>query len=469
MSEKEKSAGTLLKEKLFLQKKNGGLLLPEEEIRAAYEYCEDYKKFISFCKTEREFTDWCVPFLEEKGFRPFDPKHKYVAGDKIYLNNRHKAFVAAVVGKRPLDEGLHIAAAHIDSPRLDLKPNPVYEDTELALFKTHYYGGIKRYQWSVTPLALKGVVIRADGTSVTVSVGEEEDEPSFCVTDLLPHLAKEQMDRKLADGLKGEELNVIVGSMPFRDDEASELVKLNLLNLLFEKYGITEADFRSAELTFVPAGKARDMGFDRGLIGAYGHDDRVCAYGELTGLLAAGVSEYTAVACFADKEETGSDGPTGMNGKMLAYFAEDLGAPYDIAGRTILCASKCISADVNCAVDPTFPDVTEKNNSAYLNYGIVITKYTGSGGKYSTNDAPAEYLGEVRRLFDKEHVLWQTGELGKIDNGGGGTVAKYISRLGVDTVDVGVPLLSMHAPMEIASKIDILMMHRASEAFYRAK
>lgn len=469
MSEKEKSAGTLLREKLFLQKKNGGLLLPEEEIRAAGDYCEEYKKFLSRCKTEREFTDWCVPFLEEKGFRPFDPKHKYVSGDKIYLNNRHKAFIAAVIGKKPFDEGLHIAAAHIDSPRLDLKPNPVYEDTELAFFKTHYYGGIKRYQWSVTPLALKGVVIRADGTSVTVSVGEEEDEPSFCITDLLPHLAKDQMDRKLADGLKGEELNVIVGSMPFRDDEASELVKLNLLNILFEKYGITEVDFRSAELTFVPAGKARDMGFDRGLIGAYGHDDRVCAYGELTGLLAAGVPEYTAVACFADKEETGSDGPTGMNGKMLAYFVEDLGAPYGIAGRTILSASKCISADVNCAVDPTFSDVTEKNNAAYLNYGIVMTKYTGSGGKYSTNDAPAEYLGEVRRLFDEAHVLWQTGELGKIDNGGGGTVAKYISRLGVDTVDVGVPLLSMHAPLEIAAKIDILMMHRASEAFYRAK
>ena len=303
---------------------------------------------------------------------------------------------------------------------------------------------------------------------VQFKLSKSENDPVFCVTDLLPHLAKEQMDRKLGDGIRGEELNILIGSTPFRDDAVSEKVKLNIANILFEKYEITEEDFQSAELTMVPAGKARDVGFDRSLIGSYGHDDRVCAYGELTGILAAD-PEYTAVACFADKEETGSDGPTGMNSKMLSYFAMDLGRPYGIPGHVILSHSKCISADVNCAVDPTFDSVHEKNNAAYLNYGIVVTKYTGSGGKNSTNDAPAEFVGEVRKIMNDGEVLWQTGELGKVNEGGGGTVAKYISRLGVDTIDVGVPLLSMHAPMEIASKIDIFMMHKASEAFYNAK
>lgn len=468
MSEKEKSAGQLLKEKLFRNPKNAGSTLSDEELKAAFDYCEPYKDFISTCKTEREFIDWVIPVLEKEGFVPFEAGKKYVAGDKVYINNRNKAFMFAKIGRKPIEEGMHIAAAHIDSPRLDLKPNPLYEDQELALFKTHYYGGIKRYQWTAMPLALHGVIIRKDGTSVTVTVGEKEDEPVFCVSDLLPHLAKEQMDRKLGDGIKGEELNIVVGSMPFRDDEVSEKVKLNIASILFEKYGIVEEDFQSAELTIVPAGKARDIGFDRGLIGAYGHDDRVCAYGELTGILASD-PEYTAVACFADKEETGSDGPTGMNSKMLAYFAEDLGRPYGVPGHVILENSKCISADVNAALDPTFPQVHEKMNAAFLNYGIVVTKYTGSGGKYSTNDCPAEFCAEVRDIFDGANVVWQTGELGKVNEGGGGTVAKYISRLQVDTIDVGVPLLSMHAPMEIAAKIDIYMMHKASEAFYNAK
>ena len=468
MSEKEKSAGQLLKEKLLRSPKNAGETLSDEEIKAAFDYCEPYKEFISRCKTEREFVDWCIPVLEKEGFVPFEPGKKYVAGDKVYINNRNKAFLFAKIGRRPLEEGMHIAAAHIDSPRLDLKQNPLYEEQELALLKTHYYGGIKKYQWTVIPLALHGVIVKKDGTSLTVTVGEDENEPVFCVTDLLPHLAKEQMERKLSEGVKGEELNILVGSMPFKDDEVSEKVKLNIANILFEKYGIIEEDFESAELTLVPAGKARDVGFDRGLIGAYGHDDRVCAYGELTGILASD-PEYTAVACFADKEETGSDGPTGMNGKMLSYFAKDLGEPYGIPGHVIMAHSKCISADVNCAVDPTFSSVNEKENASYLNYGIVATKYTGSGGKYSTNDAPAEYVGEIRKIFNDANVVWQTGELGKVDVGGGGTVAKYISRLMVDTIDVGVPLLSMHAPMEIAAKIDIYMMHKASEAFYNAK
>lgn len=469
MSEKEKSCGTKLKEKLLSSHKCAGMRLSPEEIKTAYDYCEDYKKMLSRCKTEREFVSWAIPVLEKNGFVPFVPGTKYPAGSKVYLNNRGKSMIAAVIGEKPLSKGVRIAAAHIDSPRLDLKPVPLYEDTELALFKTHYYGGIKKYQWSAIPLALHGVIVKKNGESITVAVGEDEGDPVFCVTDLLPHLSQEQFNRKLGDGLKGEELNILIGSMPFCDDEVSEKVKLNIANILFEKYGIIEEDFLSAELTMVPAGPARDVGFDRSMIGGYGHDDRVCAYGELTGLLAAGVPAYTSLAIFADKEETGSDGNTGMSSEFLSYFISDLAEAEGLTGRSVLSSSLCISADVNCAVDPTFSDVNDKRNSAFLNYGIVVTKYTGSRGKYSTNDASAETFGKVRTIFDNADVMWQTGELGKVDLGGGGTVAKYISRIGVDTIDVGVPLLSMHAPMEIATKTDIYMMHKSSEAFFTAE
>ncbi len=466
MSEKEKSAGTLLKEKLLRDPKNAGIRLSDEELARADRYCVDYMEMLSTCKTEREFVTWAIPVLEKHGFTMFEAGRKYPAGSKVYVNNRGKALIAAVIGKKPVAEGARIAAAHIDSPRLDLKPVPLYEETQLALFKTHYYGGIKKYQWTAIPLALHGVIVKKNGEKLTVTVGEQEDEPVFCVTDLLPHLAQEQEERKLKDGVKGEELNILIGSRPFRDDDVSEKVKLNIANILFEKYGIVEEDFLSAELTMVPAGKARDVGFDRSLIGSYGHDDRVCAYGELTGLLETEAPEHTAMAIFADKEETGSDGNTGMNGKYLAYFIEDLAESQGAEGRHALSASLCMSADVNCAVDPTYNDVNEKRNSAYLNYGIVMTKYTGSRGKYGTNDASAETCARFRSIFDGAGVVWQTGELGKVDVGGGGTVAKYISRLGVDTIDVGVPLLSMHAPFEIAAKADILMMHKASVAFF---
>jgi len=469
MSEKEKSAGQLLKEKLLRDPKNAGLRLSDKELAEADAYCEDYKKMLSACKTEREFVDWAVPVLEKHGFVPFEAGREYPAGSKVYVNNRGKALMAAIIGKKPLSEGARIAAAHIDSPRLDLKPSPLYEETQLALFKTHYYGGIKKYQWTAIPLALHGVVLKKSGEKLTVAIGEREDEPVFCVTDLLPHLAQEQEARKLADGVKGEELNILVGSRPFRDDEVSEKVKLNIANILFEKYGMVEEDFLSAELTMVPAGPARDVGLDRSLIGSYGHDDRVCAYGEFTALLAVGAPEYTDVAIFADKEETGSDGNTGMNGKYLAYFIEDLAQQQGVTGRAALSASVCISADVNAAVDPTFDDVSEKRNAAYLNYGIVVTKYTGSRGKYSTNDASAEMYWRVRTLLNSAGVVWQAGDMGKVDIGGGGTVAKYISRLGVDTIDVGVPLLSMHSPFEIAAKADIIQMHRASLAFFEDK
>mgnify|MGYP000293779405 FL=1 len=361
---------------------------------------------------------------------------------------------------------MRIAAAHIDSPRLDLKPNPLYEDFEMALFKTHYYGGIKKYQWTAIPLSLHGVIIRRDGSKINVSIGEQPDEPKFVVTDLLPHLAQEQMKRTLADGVRGEELNILIGSRPFRSDEGSELVKLNIMKLLHEKYGIVESDFLSAELELVPAFPVCDIGFDRSMIGGYGHDDRVCAYPAAMAAFACEKPEYTAITVLTDKEETGSDGNTGLNSSYLKYFIADLARMEGLEARDVLSRSRCLSADVNAAFDPTFPDVIEKKNAAYLNRGVVVTKYTGSRGKSGTSDASAEFMGEVRRLFDEKQICWQTGELGRVDLGGGGTVAMYVANLDVDVVDVGVPVLSMHAPFEVVSKIDVYMAFRAFKAFF---
>uniref|UniRef100_UPI003FF15583 aminopeptidase n=1 Tax=Candidatus Fimivicinus sp. TaxID=3056640 RepID=UPI003FF15583 len=376
------------------------------------------------------------------------------------------AVILAVIGKKSVGEGVRIAAAHIDSPRLDLKPNPLYEDFEMALFKTHYYGGIKKYQWTAIPLSLHGVIVRCDGTKINVSLGDQPDEPNFVVTDLLPHLAQEQMKRTLADGVRGEELNILVGSRPFRSDEGSELVKLAIMKLLHEKYGIVESDFLSAELELVPAFPVCDIGFDRSMIGGYGHDDRVCAYPAAMAAFACEKPEYTAVTVLTDKEETGSDGNTGLNSSYLKYFIADLARMEGLEARDVLSRSRCLSADVNAGFDPTFPDVIEKKNAAYLNRGVVVTKYTGSRGKSGTSDASAEFMGEVRRLFDEKKICWQTGELGKVDLGGGGTVAMYVANLDVDVVDVGVPVLSMHAPFEVVSKIDVYMAFRAFKAFF---
>ena len=390
---------------------------------------------------------------------------KLSAGDKIYRNNRGKAVIAAIIGSEPIKSGVRLCAAHIDSPRLDLKQFPLYEDNEMALFKTHYYGGIKKYQWTAIPLSLHGVIIKSDNSSVKVNIGEDENDPVFCVTDLLPHLATEQMKRNLAQGIKGEELNIVVGSRPFKDDEASEAVKLNILNILNEKYGIIEDDFISAELEAVPAFKAKDIGFDRSMIGSYGHDDRVCAYTALSATLDCENPKHTVVTILTDKEETGSDGNTGLCSAYLKYFIADLAAEFGTEGRTVLSASECLSADVNSAFDPTFPDVLERNNCAYINKGVCVTKFTGSRGKSGTSDASAEFVGRVRNLLDSKNVIWQTGELGKVDMGGGGTVAAYIANLNVDTIDVGVPVLSMHAPYEIVSKIDVYMAYKAFSVF----
>lgn len=462
---KKEEASKELKEKLFRSKKNAAVIMSEEELKKCDKFCEGYKKFLDIAKTEREATAFIQKEAEAKGFVPFDNKKTYKSGDKIYYVNREKSVILAVIGKEPIENGVNLLAAHIDSPRLDLKQNPLFEKDEVGYFKTHYYGGIKKYQWPTVPLSLHGVIVKADGSKITVSIGEDEGDPVFCVSDLLPHLASAQYKRPAAELIKGEELNLIIGSRPFKDDEASEAVKLNLLVLLNEKYGITESDFLSAELEAVPAFKAKDIGFDRSLVGGYGQDDRVCAYTELMAILEAKAVSRTAVAILTDKEETGSDGNTGLCSAYLRYFIADLAAGFGVRGRDVLAHSRCLSADVNAAFDPTFPDVFEKNNSALLNGGVCVTKYTGSRGKSGTSDASAEFVGEIRALLDKNNVIWQTGELGKIDIGGGGTVAAYIANLDVDTIDVGVPVLSMHAPYEITAKTDIYAAYKAFKAF----
>ena len=426
-----------------------------------------YKQFLNLAKTEREAVAASIALAEQKGFKPFSRDKKYKSGDKVYFNNHGKAVAFVVFGSEKAENGVNITAAHIDSPRLDLKPNPLYEDIELALFKTHYYGGIKKYQWTTVPLALHGVFAKKDGSVLTVSIGENPDEPQFVVNDLLPHLAVEQEKRKLSDGVRGEELNVLVGSRPFKDDKGSELVKLNILKFLNEKYGIVEEDFLSAEFEMVPAAKATDIGFDRSLIGAYGQDDRVCGYGELIGILDVKAPQKTAVAILADKEETGSDGNTGLDSAFLSHVIHDISLCDGSDETVVLRHSSCLSADVNAAIDPTFADAQEKRNASLLNHGAVITKYTGHGGKYGTNDACAEYVAKIRKMLDEAGVIWQGGELGKVDGGGGGTVAKYISKLGADTIDLGVPVLSMHAPFEVTAKLDVYMCYRAMYEFMK--
>lgn len=456
-----------LKEKLFLKHDNGLMSATEEENKRIFEYCEGYKSFLNSAKTEREAVKAAVAFAEEKGFKPFSRDNKYSAGDKVYFNNRGKTVAFAVIGKQDCESGFNITAAHIDSPRLDLKPNPVYEEIELALFKTHYYGGIKKYQWPTVPLALHGVFAKKDGTVTEVKIGEDENDPKFVVNDLLPHLASEQCKRSLSDGIRGEELNVLIGSMPFKDDEGSELVKLNILKILNEKYGVTEEDFLSAELEMVPAFKSCDIGFDRSMIGSYGQDDRVCAYPALTAVLEVESPERTALAILTDKEEIGSEGNTGLNSDFLRYVIGDICHCFGKDATVALRNSKCLSADVNAATDPTFQDVMEKRNASFLNYGVVVTKYTGARGKSDTNDASAEYVAEIRSMLDNAKIKWQIGELGKVDIGGGGTVAKYIADMGVDVVDLGVPVLSMHAPFETTAKFDVFMCYKAMYEFMK--
>lgn len=466
--EKEKNELELLKEKLFAKRENGGKVMTAEEMQKTEDFSIGYKDFLNKSKTEREAATYVLGKAKELGFEEFDRNKSYKAGDKIYLLNRDKNILLCVIGKNGLKNGARLAISHIDSPRLDLKPNPLTEQSELAMFKTHYYGGIKKYQWTTIPLALHGRVVKRDGTYVDVLIGEKDDEPCFCISDLLPHLSREQMSKKVSEFITGEDLNVLIGSIPFKSESGSELVKLNVLKLLNEKYGITEEDLISSDLAFVPAAKARDIGFDRSMICGYGHDDRSCAYPCVQAIFGAEVPNETIITFLTDKEETGSDGNTGMKSLFLEYFIADLAESEGLKTRDVISKSKCLSADVNAAYDPIYANSFEVSNSSFMNRGVVVTKYTGSGGKYSTSDASAEFTGEIRKILNDNSIFWQSSELGKVDSGGGGTIAKYIANFNMDVIDIGVPVLSMHAPYEVISKIDLYMTFRAIDAFFKA-
>ena len=456
-----------LREALLRSPKNGLQLLNDQQRAEMESYCKDYRAFMDACKTEREATACAVREAEKRGYKPFTPGMDAKPGDKIYYNNRDKSIALAVIGTKPLSEGANICAAHVDSPRMDLKPNPLYEDSEIAYFKTHYYGGIKKYQWPTVPLALHGVVCRKDGTTVSITIGEDPQDPVLMVSDLLIHLAADQMQKPLAKGIEGEQLNVILGTQPL-EGEGSDLVKLNIMRLLNEKYGIVEADFQSAELVLVPAGPCREVGLDRSLLSAYGHDDRVCAYAELHALFAIENPEKTAVCILADKEEIGSVGVSGMQSHYFEHFMGTLCAAQGVTLEDCFAQSFCLSADVSNAFDPNFPEVSDKRNNASLNYGVSICKYTGSRGKGGCSDASAEAMSHVRKTLDGAGVIWQMATLGKVDQGGGGTVAAFMANRNIVTVDAGVPVLSMHAPLELVSKLDCYETMLACKAIYLA-
>ena len=457
-----------LAEKLLAKKKSAFEVLDAETLDCAMKYAEGYKDYLDSGKTEREITKSTEKILREHGYTEYTIGDDLHAGGKYFYNNKGKNINAFRIGSRPVSEGIRILAAHIDSPRLDLKQNPLYEDSGIGYLKTHYYGGIRKYQWVTLPLALHGTVILSDGTSVDVTIGEDAGDPVFCVTDLLPHLGRKQSAEPLGTAFKGENLSILVASAPYMEDGEAVTdngVKLSVMNYLFEKYGMTEEDFISAELCAVPAGKSVDVGLDRWMIGAYGHDDTVCAYPALTALLESDDSENTVLCAFVDKEETGSDGNTGMQSRLLCDIIDCIASAMGEKGAVVRAASMCLSADVTACYDPLYSDVFDKMNSAYASYGVAMSKYTGGGGKSSTNDASAELVGYVRRVFAERGVLWQTAEMGKVDAGGGGTVAKYIANLNISAVDMGVPVLSMHAPFELISKADLYTAHLAFKAF----
>lgn len=439
--------------------------LAPDTLKAAQEFCEGYKAFLDNGKTEREVTAYSEKLLVEAGYKPFVPGEKLEAGAKVYTINRSKCVLAATIGTKSLEEGFHLNIAHIDSPRLDLRPVPVFEKNGLGYLRTHYYGGVRKYQWPTIPLALHGVVYRADGTKVDICIGEKEDDPVFCITDLLPHLGAKQNAKPLGEGITAEDLNVLIASQPIADKDAEQRVKLNVLGMLNEAYGITERDFTCAEIEVVPAHKARDIGLDRAMIGAYGHDDRVDAYPALMAEIGVKAPVYTTVCVLTDKEETGSDGVTGLQSMYTFHFLQQLcqaqGADYISACK----AAKCLSADVTAAFDPTFADAFEPDNGTYAGNGVAIYKYTGARGKSGTSDASAELVSYLTGLMDRNGVVWQIGEMGKLDLGGGGTVAKYVANQDIDTIDIGVPVLAMHSPFEVVSKEDVYMAYLTFKAF----
>ncbi len=462
----EHNIGKQKRDALLNAKKNGWDRVDTATEAAIDSYCQGYKTFLDRGKTERNCVTYTVELAQAAGFVPFERGMALKSGDKVYRVNRNRAITLAVVGSAPLDQGVSICAAHIDSPRLDLKPTPLYEDSELAFLKTHYYGGIRKYQWVTIPLELRGVVALKDGSLVDVSIGGNPGDPLFTVDDLLPHLAADQSKKPLGEAIPAESLNILVGSRPLKDDDGADRVKLAVMDLLNQKYGITEADFISAEIEAVPAFNAVDIGFDRSLIGAYGHDDRVCGYAALKALLDLGTPCRTAVCVLADKEEIGSEGVSGMQSAFFDTFVGDLCDSQNVPLKACLEKSFCLSTDVTAAYDPNFAEVYEKNNSAMVNYGVGLCKYTGSRGKGGCSDAGAEAVAYVRRLLDDRNIVWQMAELGKADQGGGGTVACYMANRNIDTLDAGVPVLSMHAPFETVSKLDCYMTYAACKAVY---
>ena len=450
---------------LFYEQKNGYYLIDTQERRALEDYCLGYMEFLNNSRTEREAVKNAIALAEEQGFVEYEQGMELRPGMKLYRNNRGKALMLAVIGRKDLGHGAVIAGAHVDAPRLDLKQIPMYESDEMCFFRTHYYGGIKKYQWVTIPLELHGVVALKNGDVIDVSIGREPEEPKFVITDLLPHLAADQMKKTMSEGITGEGLNILIGSAPYAD-EGKDRVKLAVLSILNDLYDITEEDFLSAELTAVPAYDVCEVGLDRSLIGGYGHDDRVCAYAELKAIFDVEEPERTCVCILADKEETGSDGVSGMQSAAFDCFMEDLCQSQGVALRRCYEKSFCLSADVSNAYDPLYPDVSEKRSEAKVNYGMGISKFTGARGKSGTSDASAELVAYLRRLFAEKNVVWQLCELGKVDQGGGGTIAMFMANRNIDTIDAGVPVLSMHAPFEVVAKFDCYMTYKGVLAAY---
>ena len=456
---------------LFDKKEIGWKEINEEQKKEIFEFCNNYMKFLNKAKTEREFIEKSKEVAEQNGFKDINQMETLKQGDKVYFINREKSMYLAVIGKEKMEKGVHIIGAHVDSPRLDLKPNPLCEDTGLAYFKTHYYGGIKKYQWTTIPLSLHGVIIKSNGEKIKINIGEDENDPIFKITDLLPHLAQDQMEKKLKNGIEGEDLRLLIGSIPADSEEEKETVKLNILRILNKKYGITERDFVSSEIEIVPEFKARSLGFDEGLVAAYGQDDKVCAYTSLMAIVELEELQNTAICILSDKEEIGSMGNTGMESHMFDYFMSEL---LNKTGENrvnlldkVFCYSKMLSSDVDAGFDPIYASVSDLKNAGYLGKGISLNKYTGARGKSGASDANAEYVSWVRRLFEENDIKFQVAELGKVDIGGGGTIAYILANKGVDVIDCGVPVLSMHAPYEVTSKYDIFTAYKAYKAFWK--
>ena len=463
--------GEELKEKLFKNKKVGWEEISEEEKNKVFEVSDKYMEFLNKSKTEREFIKNARKLADENGFKDIMEYETLKPGDKIYFINREKSMYLGIVGEEPIEKGLNIIGSHVDSPRLDLKPNPLYENTGLAYLKTHYYGGIKKYQWTTIPLSMHGVIVKTNGEKIEVNIGEAESDPIFTITDLLPHLAQEQMEKKLKNGVDGEDLQLLVGSIPYKDEKVSEKVKLNILDILNKKYGITEEDLTSAEIELVPAFKARSLGFDSSMIAAYGQDDKVCAYTSLAAMMELQNVKNTAICILSDKEEIGSMGNTGMESHMFDFFISEilnkLGVNKPNLLDKVFCFSKMLSSDVDAGFDPIYASVSDKENAGFLGKGISLNKYTGARGKSGASDANAEYVAWVRNVLEKNNIRYQVAELGKVDVGGGGTIAYIIANKGADVIDCGVPVLSMHAPYEVTSKFDVYSAYKTYMAFWK--